>query len=97
MKNNFIHFQLSYKMPYFPTSKADQNPLESEFGVYRGMDGSNVDPNALELCWRISRHIIDKILKDPEVDIDLFKIPLQNHLRSLQYDDELDYDSLGWL
>ena len=61
-------------MPYFPTSKADQNPLESEFGVYRGMDGSNVDRNALELCWRISRHIIDKILKDPEVDIDLFKI-----------------------
>ena len=60
------------------------------------MDGSNVDPNALELCWRISRHIIDKILKDPEVDIDLFKIPLQNHLRSLQYDDELDYDLDGF-
>ena len=99
-------FQENYGMKHFPTSKADQNPLESEFGVYRGMDGSNVDPNALELGWRISRSIIDRALRDPEIDIDAMKEPLLNYLRTLveeediledlgnEFDPDFDYNSV---
>jgi hypothetical protein len=29
------------------TSKNDTNPLESMFGVVRGMDDANVDPNGM--------------------------------------------------
>ena len=90
-------------MTYFQTSKVDQSLLESDFGVYRSMDGSNVDPNGLELNWRISRRILDKVLSDEKFDITHLKIPLQNHLNLLQFDeddgddkfdDDFDYESV---
>ena len=34
-------------MNFSITSKNDTNPLESMFGVVRGMDEANVDPNGM--------------------------------------------------
>ena len=90
-------------MNYFQTSKVDQSLLESDFGVYRSMDGCNVDPNGLELNWRISRRILDRVLCDEKFDITQLKIPLQNHLNSLrlednygedEFEDDFDYETV---
>ena len=81
-------------MKYFPTSKADQSLLESDFGVYRAMDGANVDPNGLELNWRISRHILTKILDDKSFDVKSLKLPLENYIEELKNDsDDEDNDA----
>ena len=79
-------------MQFLPTSKVDQNALESYFNSVRALDGSNSDPNGLELNWRISRLTVAKILKDENFDFRSIKENLQNHLDALALDDDGDVD-----
>ena len=50
-------------MNFSITSKNDTNPLESMFGVVRGMDEANVDPNGMYLLIRLKRVTVSKALK----------------------------------
>ena len=68
-----------------PTSKCDQNPLESDFNCLRAMGGSNVDPNGLELAWRLKKKVITRILSDKSFDYTSINDKLKNHLDSLKY------------
>ena len=56
------------------------------------MDGANVDPNGLELNWRISRRILTKILDDKSFDVKSLKLPLENYIDELKNNDEEDED-----
>ena len=60
------------------------------FNVVRAMDGSNKDPNALELNWRLARIVVQKILMDKNFDYKILKPILENHLKELQMDDGAD-------
>ena len=79
--------QINHNMPFFPTSKDDSCPIENMFNVVRAMDGSNKDPNALELNWRLARIVVQKILMDKNFDYKILKPILENHLKELQMDD----------
>ena len=58
------------------------------------MDGANVDPNGLELNWRISRRILTKILDDKTFDVKSLKLPLENYIEELKNDsDDEDNDA----
>ena len=58
------------------------------------MDGTNVDPNGLELNWRISRRILTKILDDKTFDVKSLKLPLENYIEELKNDsDDEDNDA----
>ena len=54
------------------------------------MDGANVDPNGLELNWRISRRILTKILDDKSFDVKSLKLPLENYIDELKNNDDED-------
>ncbi len=59
------------------TSKLNQCSLESYFSELRGQGGSNNDPTALNLTFRISRNLTCKLLQ--EEGCDLFK--MENQLK----------------
>ena len=82
--------QNNHNMPFFPTSKDDSCPIENMFNVVRAMDGSNKDPNALELNWRLGRIVVQKILMDKNFDYKILKPILENHLKELEMDDGAD-------
>ena len=54
------------------------------------MDGANVDPNGLELNWRISRRVLTKILDDKSFDVKSLKLPLENYIDELKNNDDED-------
>ena len=80
----FRDLKHNYGMNFHLTSKDDSNPLESMFGVVRGMDGANVDPNGLELLWRLSRIVIDLVLSDTNFDYKSLKPVLEGIIQELK-------------
>ena len=55
--------------------------------------GTNVDPNMIELHYRLTKRITSKILKNPNFDINVLKEKLENHLKEFCADKTGD-DSL---
>ena len=75
IKKCISNLQANYNLPYLMTSKLNQCSLESYFSELRGQGGSNNDPTALNLTFRISRNLTCKLLQ--EEGCDLFKMETQ--------------------
>ena len=52
-----------YGVPSLETYRTSQDFLERIFGFVRDMDGTNRDPSALQLIYRVSRYLIQQLLK----------------------------------
>ena len=52
-----------YDVPFLVTYNTSQDFLERYFGEIRDMDGTNRDPSALQLIYRVSRALIRELLK----------------------------------
>ena len=77
-----------YYQPHYSTEPTTQDDLECEFGINRGMNGSDNKPSAIQFNSRTTSRVIELILKDSSFDI----FDLENVIRNcdkykFNYDD----------